>query len=220
MAFVLAPDLPFEDWLAEFDAQARRAPGFFTGRPVILDLSRLTLSKPDVAGLLAQLQARSVRIIGVEGVDPDWLGPSLAPLPRSGGTTNIVAFPKDGETDASPEAPPSEAPAESNLLIDWPVRSGQCISFPQGDITIVGSVASGAELIAGGSIHVYGTLRGRAIAGAGGNRRARIFCRTLEAELLAIAGLYRTVEEIDEQHLGRPMQAWLDGNVLMLATQE
>ncbi len=219
MAFVLAPDIPFDDWLSELDAQSKRSPGFFTGRPVILDLSRLTLAKPDVAGLLAQLQARSIRIIGVEGVDPCWLGPGLAPIPRSGGTASVIEFPKD---DGAPEGDitTNTETDETNLLIDWPVRSGQCVSFPQGDITIVGSVASGAEVVAGGSIHIYGTLRGRAIAGSGGDKRARIFCRNLEAELLAIAGLYRTVEEIEPHLRGQPIQAWLDGNVLMMSTQD
>ena len=90
--------------------------------------------------------------------------------------------------------------AESpSLLIDQPVRSGQSIVFEKGDVTIVGSVASGAEVIAGGSIHVYGTLRGRAIAGLAGNTRARIFCRRLEAELLAIDGVYQTADDMDAQ---------------------
>ena len=76
------------------------------------------------------------------------------------------------------------------------MRSGQSIVFEQGDVTIVGSVASGAEVIAGGSIHVYGALRGRAIAGLTGNNRARIFCRKLEAELLAIDGVYQTADDM------------------------
>ena len=80
-------------------------------------------------------------------------------------------------------------------MIEQPVRSGQSVVFEKGDVTIVGSVASGAEVMAGGSIHVYGTLRGRAVAGSRGNRRARIFCRRLEAELLAIDGLYRTADD-------------------------
>ena len=81
------------------------------------------------------------------------------------------------------------------MLIEAPVRSGQTVFFPNGDVTVLGSVASGSEIVAGGSIHVYGTLRGRAMAGAKGNARARIFCRKNEAELLAINGYYRTAEE-------------------------
>ena len=75
-------------------------------------------------------------------------------------------------------------------------------------MTVVGSVASGAEVVAGGSIHVYGTLRGRAIAGSTGNADARIFCRKLEAELLAIDGLYRTADDM-EPRISRPAGAGL-----------
>src|SRR6476620_9020344 len=73
-------------------------------------------------------------------------------------------------------------------FMEEPVRSGQSVIFPHGDVTVVGQVASGAEVVAGGSIHVYGALRGRALAGSMGNPRARIFCRKNEAELLAIDG--------------------------------
>jgi septum site-determining protein MinC len=82
---------------------------------------------------------------------------------------------------------------------------------------VVGSVASGAEVVAGGSIHVYGTLRGRAIAGSTGNPRARIFCRKSEAELLAIDGWYRTADDLSEGLYGRPIQAWLENDAIMVA---
>jgi septum site-determining protein MinC len=101
------------------------------------------------------------------------------------------------------------------------VRSGQSIFFPEGDVTIVGSVASGAEVVAGGSIHVYGTLRGRAMAGTAGNASARIFCSKLEAELIAIDGYYKTAEDMESgparqgradlarRRNGRNRNAWL-----------
>ena len=89
------------------------------------------------------------------------------------------------------------------------MRSGQTVTYDKGDVIVVGSVSSGAEIFAGGSIHVYGTLRGRAIAGMTGDGRARIFCRRFEAELLAIEGIYR----IARRHGLRPcaagpVQAW------------
>jgi septum site-determining protein MinC len=84
-------------------------------------------------------------------------------------------------------------------------------------VTVLGSVASGAELVAGGSIHVYGTLRGRAMAGSKGNSRARIFCSRNEAELLAIDGNYRIAEDMDDNLRSRPVQAWLDVGGLMIA---
>jgi septum site-determining protein MinC len=91
------------------------------------------------------------------------------------------------------------------------------VIFPGGDVTVLGSVASGAEVVAGGSIHVYGTLRGRALAGSMGNARARIFCRKNEAELLAIDGYYRTAEDMDASMRGRPVQSWLENRVLSIA---
>jgi septum site-determining protein MinC len=91
------------------------------------------------------------------------------------------------------------------------------VFFPDGDVTVLGSVGSGAEIIAGGSIHIYGTLRGRAMAGMSGNRQARIFCSRIEAELLAIDGFYRTAEDLDATLEGRVVQAWLNGEVLMVA---
>jgi septum site-determining protein MinC len=100
--------------------------------------------------------------------------------------------------------------------VDSPVRSGQTVSFPHGDVTIIGSVASGAEVIAAGSIHIYGALRGRAIAGSTGSAKARIFCGKLEAEFLAIDGLYRTADDLEAQIRGKPVQAWLDGDQMKI----
>jgi septum site-determining protein MinC len=102
-------------------------------------------------------------------------------------------------------------------MIEDPVRSGQSVAFMEGDVTVLGSVGSGAEIVAGGSIHVYGALRGRALAGATGNTRARIFCHRVEAELIAIDSYYRTADEIEDSLRGRPAQAWLDGETLQIS---
>ena len=98
----------------------------------------------------------------------------------------------------------------NSLLLESPIRSGQSVVFPYGDVTVLGSVSSGAEVVAGGSIHVYGALRGRAMAGAMGNARARIFCSRNEAELIAIDGYYHTAEDMEAALRGRPVQCWLD----------
>jgi septum site-determining protein MinC len=97
------------------------------------------------------------------------------------------------------------------------VRSGQSIIFREGDVTIVGPVASGAEVIAGGSIHVYGPLRGRAIAGVTTGASARIFCRKLEAELIAVDGLYKTAEHWGADLRGRPAQIQRDRDALIVS---
>jgi len=96
---------------------------------------------------------------------------------------------------------PSRVPC---LFVDQPVRSGQIIEFPAGDVTVIGSVGSGAEINAGGSIHVDGALRGRALAGTAGDCAARIFCRSFYAELMAINGHYRVADNFDPTLRGRP----------------
>ena len=209
MAFVLRPESPLVAWLEELDAQLARSPSFFQGRPVILDLAAIAPGEAGVAGLLGWLRDRGVRVIDTEGYagvlpgSEHW-GPSLSGG-RNGGTYDVP-------DDPSPPPQPTGLPPEDTaLIVDEPVRSGQSIIFPRGDVTVLGSVASGAEVLAGGSIHIYGTLRGRAVAGAMGNPRARIFCRRLEAELLAIDGLYRTADDIDAALRGRAVQAWLTG---------
>ncbi|GJE30825.1 Septum site-determining protein MinC [Methylobacterium oxalidis] len=204
---VLAPTQPVADWLSDLDALARRSPAFFSGRPVILDVSGLGLDRAALAGLVADLAARDIAILGVEGAGPGILGEGLPP-PLSGGrpAADIAAPDPAAPAPPPPEAPP--APARS-LILDTPVRSGQAILHLEGDITVMGSVASGAEVIAGGSIHVYGTLRGRAIAGAAGNPQARIYCRRFEPELIAIDGLYRTADDLGPTLRGQAIEARL-----------
>lgn len=211
MAFALAPEPPVADWLAELDTWILSSAGFFVGRPVVLDLAGATLSRNAVQHLVSELAARGIRIMGIEGTDAEQLGPGLPPI-LTGGRPAPVGVPARQPTLVS-----SGPPESTSLLIESPVRSGQSIYFPNGDVTVLGSVGSGAEIVAGGSIHVYGTLRGRAMAGTSGNRRARIFCRRIEAELLAIDGFYRTAEDLDGKLRDRPVQAWLDGEALMIA---
>lgn len=96
------------------------------------------------------------------------------------------------------------------LLVDRPVRSGQQIYARGTDLIIMGQVGAGAEVIADNNIHVYGPLRGRALCGVSGNADTRIFCQSLEAELVSVAGNYRMLETIPEELRGRPAQIWLD----------
>jgi septum site-determining protein MinC len=218
MAFVLVPEPPLGDWIADLDKQMHRSEGFFVGRPVVLDVSRMTLTKSDLSDLIADLRTRDIRVMGIEGADPSCLDPGSPPLLRGGRPAGGII-----ETLDAPAAEnlAMSMPGEqqlSFLLLDSPVRSGQSVVFPSGDVTVIGSVASGAEVVAGGSIHIYGTLRGRAMAGSTGNARARIFCRKVEAELLAIDGLYKTADDIDASLRSRPVQVWLEGDALMMAS--
>jgi septum site-determining protein MinC len=103
------------------------------------------------------------------------------------------------------------------LIVNSPVRSGQSISHPEGDVTVIGSVASGAEVIAGGSVHIYGTLRGRVVAGVHGEAHSRIFCRRLEAEFLSVGGVYITADEIEANVRSQAVQAWLENEMVKIA---
>src|SRR4051794_11130507 len=103
------------------------------------------------------------------------------------------------------------------MLLNESVRSGQRLTFEEGDLIIVGSVGSGAEIVAGGSIHIYGALRGRAYAGTSDQLGARIFCQKLEAELVAIGGTCRMSDDLETSLRGRAAHAWRAGNNIELA---
>ena len=210
VAFVFSPVVPIVEWLAEIDATLARSPGFFVGKPIVLDLAAVDLSGSAIAHLLGSLSERNVRVLGIEGVDEERLGPNMPPL-LTGGRACVITR---NEPAQKPEPEPKQKP--TSLLLAEPVRSGQSIVFADGDVTVLGSVGSGAEIVAGGSIHIYGTLRGRAMAGVNGNSSARIYCQRIEAELLAIDGYYQTAEEIDDAIRNRPAQAWLQGDTMKI----
>jgi len=210
VAFVFSPVVPIVEWLAEIDATLARSPGYFVGKPIVLDLAAVDLSSSAIAHLVGSLNERSIRVLGIEGVEEERLGANMPPL-LTGGRACVITR---NEPAQKPE--PEPKPKQTSLLLAEPVRSGQSIVFADGDVTVLGSVGSGAEIVAGGSIHIYGTLRGRAMAGVNGNSSARIYCQKIEAELLAIDGYYQTAEEIDEAIRNRPAQAWLQGDTMKI----
>ncbi len=237
-ALVLAPETPLGDWFSHLDALVQRSPTLFSERAVILDVSGLAKDSlrgdpagpeaaepaeddkdaaagtPDIAGLVDELKQRGIRIMGVEKAEPAWLGPALPPL-LSGGRPAEMA-PPEPVKEPEPVKPP-EPRKPNSLVLETPLRSGQSVYHPEGDVTVMGSVASGAEILAGGSIHIYGALRGRAIAGAGGNPRARICCRKFEPELIGIDGLFRTADTTDPKLRKKAVQVWLEGETLRMA---
>ncbi|KRD96316.1 septum formation inhibitor [Bosea sp. Root381] len=233
LALALTPELPFADWLMSLDDLASRSTGFFMRRPVVLDIAGLEVDRAQLRELVDQLAARHVRIMGIEGARPSMLDASLPPAMADGRPTADIEPPaaEQAATSEKAEAPEQPAIAESaapaipqlpkavpSLVVTQPVRSGQSIIFTEGDVTVVGSVASGAEIVAGGSIHVYGTLRGRALAGTMGNATARIFCRKLEAELVAIDGYYKTAEDLEAELRGKAVQFWLEGDTFKVGS--
>jgi len=207
VAFVFCPVVPIVAWLEEIDATLGQSPDFFIGKPVVLDLSAVDLSQTAIVHLVTSLEQRNIRVLGIEGVDASHVTTSMPPL-LTGGRQCVLA-------QNEPKTPEPK-PKPTSLLLESPVRSGQSVVFTEGDVTVLGSVGSGAEIVAGGSIHIYGTLRGRAMAGVNGNSAARIFCQKIEAELLAIDGYYQTADEIDATLRNRPAQAWLEGDIMKI----
>ena len=215
MALVLTPEPPTDQWLEELDRLLARSPAYFVNRPVVVDVSALPQKRPDLMGIVNELQARKIRVMALEGTETAVLGADARGLPPiiADGRPSMPIEPPGKNEDVPPSQPVPRL--ATSMVIERPVRSGQSIYCPDGDVTVLGSVASGAEIVAGGSIHVYGALRGRALAGWG-NRNGRIFCQNLDAELLAVDGLYKTADEIDVGLRGRPIQAWTSGDTLMV----
>lgn len=203
----LAPEPPVGDWLAGLDHALKRSPTLLQGRALILDVAELKPSLDDLQGLLAELRSRDIRVLGIEGTEA--AGEGLPPILLQGRPSAAVEIP------AVPAEP--EPQVVTSITVEGSIRSGQSIVNPTGDVTVMGHVSSGAEVLAGGSIHVYGALRGRAIAGAARNPRARIYCRKFEPELLGIDRLVRTAEDMGSALRGKAAQVWLDGGTMKLA---
>lgn len=216
-ALTLTPEAPLCGWLKRLDACLARSPGFFCASPVILDLEGLELAKSDAVELIESLAQRGLRILGLEGASAQWCGADLPPAiaSRESRAHKIAEIPAAETLLAVPVIKPAPP-----LIIEEPVRSGQCVTHAQGDVIVIGSVGSGAEIVAAGSIHVYGALRGRAMAGAYGDESARIFCRRLEAELIAINGLYQTADEIEARMRLLPVQIRLAGGAMRITPFE
>jgi septum site-determining protein MinC len=209
-ALVVKPETPLEAWLGDIDKLLSRSPGFFAGKSVVIDVSGLSLGKDAFLGLLDELSAREIRILGVEGADSSCV---------DGRVPSLTAG-KSGKDKTAPAIETSTPAPPSSILIDKPVRSGQQIIHPHGDVTVIGSVSSGAEIVAAGSVHVYGTLRGRVLAGAYGDDRARIFCKRLEAELMSIDGHYLMADDIEPQFRKACIQARLEKDALAITTMD
>jgi len=218
---------------AEMRDRVARAPKLFARAAVIVDFGGLAAT-PDVATARALVEA--LRTAGVLPVALAWGSSDNEKLAVELGLPLLSKFraqyePVAGAGEAAPaatapraaEPPPAAAakavPAggEPGTIQTAPVRSGQQVYAENRDLTVLSAVGAGAEVIADGSIHIYGPLRGRALAGAQGNEKARIFCRAFHAELVAVAGHYKVLEDIPKELHGKPVQVWLDHEELKIA---
>ncbi len=208
---VLTSDL--DAFSEQLDAKIAAAPDLFQNFPVLLDFESLSSdaqSAFDIAELDRLLRERSFVPVGLRGA-----GDVLAGIAAGVGigVISASAVEPSRRKAAKDAGPPARA---ANLLIKEPVRSGQQVYAKGGDLVVLATVSPGAEILADGNIHIYGALRGRALAGVKGNAEARIFCRSLDAELISIAGHYRVSEKIQESERTHPVQVFLSGDSLVI----
>ncbi|WP_109465684.1 septum site-determining protein MinC [Albibacillus kandeliae] len=206
-----------ESFFEALDDQLRQTPQFFANAPLILDLEQVPgLNGTEVLRRMVEtLKQRNLAPFGVQNASGEQVR-AASDLGLINITTGQDA-PLKAERRQKAIKAVRQTPAKTKT-ITLPVRSGQTVIADEGDLIVIGPVSSGAELIAAGNIHVYGPLRGRAMAGAHGDETARVFCTRLEAELLAIAGLYRTSESLAPEYGLQNVQAFLKNERLCVET--
>jgi septum site-determining protein MinC len=191
----------------ELAQQIERSPRFFQSAPVVLDLKDAGnfTTAAEFVEARQLLHEQTLALVGVQNAEPAQLAAAAA-----AGLASFAPTASQPSRRAAPPAaapvPPAPAPRASARLVTTPVRSGTQIYARGTDLVVTAAVSPGAELIADGNIHVYGALRGRALAGAGGDKAARIFCSRLEAELVSIAGHYLVSDQLPPEQQGSPVQ--------------
>ncbi|WP_198263378.1 septum site-determining protein MinC [sulfur-oxidizing endosymbiont of Gigantopelta aegis] len=225
--------------------RVKMAPGFFNHTPLVVDLHNLSAEKQDLDffDLRELLLSLSIIPVGVKGADKsrhiqleaagmavlaEAKTPRKEPIETTTKETESVptvtkavpettpeAKPEIEESETKPSPSPS-ASTKATKVLRQTIRSGQQIYAPGGDLVIIGSVSTGAEILADGNIHVYGVLRGRALAGVRGDQSAAIFCHTLQAELISIAGIYLLSDDIQDDKIGTSVQISMKDEKLMM----
>ena len=206
---ILSGDL--ERFAKQLARKVRQAPGLFQGMPVVLDMQSVSAPEHEID------IPRLALLLGDQGLVPIGVRHGNRAQRQMAQDFGLAVLPdSDGGREArsaqpSSEAAPASTPAKraAAKLILQPVRSGQQIYAEGGDLIVLASVSPGAEILADGHIHVYGSLHGRALAGVQGDESARIFCRKLYAELVSVAGIYRVYEDVDADLRGTAAQVFL-----------
>lgn len=214
-------------------SKVQQAPGFFKDTPIVVDLSFLETLEDAATAFNGSELLNCIRkhnllpiVASVSNKSSPLANAIELPLIESGAKRQNVVKKSAKDADATksddtsvlsaPDADLGTAQTEVEyvikepMLINRPVRSGQQLYARDTDLIVMGSIGAGAEVIADGNVHVYGPLRGKALCGVSGNVETRIFCQSLEAELVSVAGNYRLLEEIPEDLRGKPAQIWLD----------
>tara|TARA_R110001592_G_scaffold24536_3_gene94436 strand:- start:99 stop:953 length:855 start_codon:yes stop_codon:yes gene_type:complete len=209
----------------ELREKTRQAPDFFENLPIVLDLEKLDQEASiPFAEFVAQCLSFSIKVVAVRGGHPNQQlaakEAGLGVLAKQKERPVEIINPHDDTKIEAVEVIKEvvktvvQSEIQKSKIVHLPIRSGQQVYAADGDLIVMSSVSAGAEILADGNIHVYGTLRGRALAGVKGNTNARIFCYSLEAELVSIAGQYKISEDMDKSQLKKPTQVYLDNDTL------
>ena len=199
-----------------------QAPEFFKHSPLLIDLKKLNEQglEVDVSALVELIRELEFLPIGIRGGNEKQNHDALElnlPVHSMHGTNAPINNKPVEKTLAVPEVQEIQASESSveNKLITQPVRSGQRV-YAKGDLIVTATVSAGSEIMAEGNIHVYGTLRGRALAGVLGNTESRIFCSDLQAELISIAGIYQLSDDLEPETAHKPVQVSLENQTLII----
>lgn len=222
----------------EIQEKIRLAPKFFHYAPAVIDLSKLKESDAlDFETLANVLRQHKLVPVGVRGASTDiqtkahqagfavMIEPNTSEKNQPNLANKKTVTAHSTTVNKPPQAPKdmempdaSKVKKSETLLVTQPIRSGQQVYAQGGDLVVVSSVSPGAELLADGNIHVYGTLRGRALAGINGNENARIFCHQLQAELVAISGHYKVFEDLHGDNDDYYKQLYLEDGQLIISS--
>jgi septum site-determining protein MinC len=206
----------------QLQEKVAQAPEFFKNSPLLIDLQKLASQNLaiSVSEIVTVVRNQGFMPIGIRGGNEQQNAESLAmnlPVHSMHGQNAPLVDKQSIKKLPTPEAE-NPAPASQTLenkLITQPVRSGQRV-YAKGDLIVTATVSAGAEIMAEGNIHIYGSLRGRALAGVLGNTESRIFCSDLQAELISIAGIYQLRDDLSNHAAHKPVQISLDNQALII----
>lgn len=222
---VVLHDHDSEALISSLEQRMQEAGGFFAQEPVVIDAMGLS-EAPNWSALLAAFKKHDLPVLGVSAQGlalESAIDAGLVSIDMSASKfTEVASNPRPStaetplvETQATLAEAVKATPSPQTMVVHGPLRSGQRIYARQCDLIVMGVVSQGAEVIADGNIHIYGPLRGKAMAGALGQTDARIFTTSLDAELLAIAGVYRVIEGALPSNVHRkPSMIYLKDDVL------
>ncbi|WPD25117.1 MAG: septum site-determining protein MinC [Candidatus Electrothrix aestuarii] len=210
---------------AQLTEKVRQAPSFFHNAPVVLNLGILPdPERIDITELLALVREQGFLPVGISNCTEEQqkqAGILKLPVLTTRGSGKAQGEKNEEEeiqpeAETKPDSAQTAAPPAATVISD-PIRSGQRIVVKEGDLIVLSSVGSGAEVTAAGNIHVYGALRGRAFAGSSGNPESRIFCQQLRAELVAVAGIYLVNEKFPDSLRGQPVHIRLQAERIRIS---